>query len=184
MLGHMIDFVHAVLGEYESSSAQAQIQRPNQKIINRDTGATKSTTSDVPDLVSIHGTLRASDYVFHGASLIVNFRTGPPFPGTKPFVWVIVGENGRIEVSNESSPSIAASAAGLPTPIRVEDTTTKEIKEVPWEWEDWQEPLNPRGRSIAKIYDLYYEGKAYDAGVADFSSAAVRHAELDKLLYR
>jgi predicted dehydrogenase len=98
MLGHMIDFVHAVLGEYESSSAQVQIQRPNQKIIDRDTGATKSTTSDVPDLVSIHGTLRASDYVSHGASLTVNFRTGPPFPGTKPFVWVIVGEKCRIEV--------------------------------------------------------------------------------------
>ena len=178
-----IDFVHSVLGEFESSNAHLQIQRPNQTIINRDTGATRPAQSDVPDLVSLHGTLKSSNYVAEGASLVANFCTGPPFPGTSPFVWTITGEKGRIRLSNERGPFIQSEGSGWPTPIQVEDFASQEVKEVSWEWEDWQEPLIPRGRNIAKIYDLYYESGINDSGLVDFSDAVVRHAQLDRMLY-
>lgn len=62
--------MHSVLGEYESSSSQVQIQRPDQTIINRDNGESRFFVSDVADLVSVHGTLQSSSYVAAGASLV------------------------------------------------------------------------------------------------------------------
>ena len=179
----MIDFIHSVLGEFTSSHAHLQIQRPNQIIINKETGATRRTESDVPDLVSVHGTLESSSFVADGASLIANFRTGPLFPGTAPFAWTITGEKGRIRITNDRGPFIQSEGSAWPTPIQVEDFTTHEVKEVPWEWESWQEPLFPRGRNIAKIYDLYYDSQVKEYGVADFSGAVMRHAQLDRMLY-
>lgn len=69
----MIDFVHLALGEFESSSSHTQIQRPDQTIVNRETGERRAWTSDVPDLVSVHGTLKTSDHVQEGASLVSYF---------------------------------------------------------------------------------------------------------------
>lgn len=160
-----------------------QIQRPNQTIINRDTGATRQVVSDVPDLVSVHGTLGTSNYVTQGATLNVIFRSGPPFLGTTPFIWTIIGETGRIQVSNPRGPFIQSEASGFPTPIQVEDFKSGEVKEIDWKWEEWQQSLVARGRNIAKLYDLYYEGKALEAGAADFAGAVLRHAQIDDMLY-
>jgi hypothetical protein len=99
-------------------------------------------------------------------------------------VWTIIGEKGRVQLSNPRGPFIQSEGSGFPTPIKVEDFATKEVKEVSWEWPEWQEALVPRGRNIAKIYDLYFEGKAHEAGVADFAGAVVRHAQIDKMLYK
>lgn len=68
--GTVIDFVHFVLGEYERSSSHLQVQRPKQEIVNRDDGESRPWISDVPDLVSVHGTLASSQYVAEGASLV------------------------------------------------------------------------------------------------------------------
>lgn len=82
----MIDFVHSVLGEYTVSHAHRQIQRPQQTIVDTDTGERRPCVSDVPDLVTVHGTLQESARVAEDATLVASFRRGPPFPGTKPFV--------------------------------------------------------------------------------------------------
>lgn len=66
----MIDYVHSVLGEYVSSHAHTQIQHAKQSIINQETGEKRPFTSDVPDLVSVHGKLKPSPYVEEGASLV------------------------------------------------------------------------------------------------------------------
>lgn len=180
---HTIDYIHRVVGEYATSSVQTQIQRPNQSIIDAKTGEKKATTSDVPDLVSVHGTLKPSEYVVEGATLTGNFRSGPPFPGTTPLIWTITGEKGRIRVSNERGPFIQAAAAAKPTPIELEDFETGEVKNVPWEWEDWLEPLLPAGKCIGRLYDLWYEGQTSEFGVHDFDSGVERHKWLDSVLY-
>jgi predicted dehydrogenase len=177
----VIDFIHSVLGEFKSSNSHVQIQRPHQSIVKGD-GTTTPASSDVPDLVSVHGTLQASANVASGASLLVTFLSGPPFPGRLPFEWVMTGEKGRIRMSNERGPFIQ-SEGGANIVIQVEDFATGEVKEVPWEWESWQEPDFGRGKNIAKIYDLYFEGRAEDYGVADFPAAVSRHAQLDGMLY-
>ena len=171
------------MGEYASFNSHVQIQRPNQTIVNRETGDTKSAQSNVPDLVSVHGALKSSSYVADGASLVVSFRTGPPFPGTVPFVWIITGEKGRFRITNERGPFIQSEGSAFPTPIQVEDFATQEVREEAWEWEGWREALLPRGRNIAKMYDLYCEGQAKESALVDFAGAVVRHAELDSMLY-
>lgn len=179
----MIDFIHSVLGEYHSSNAHLQIQRPDQQVINRETGISRPTISDVPDLVSIHGTLQPSDLVRQGASLIISLKTGPPFPGTTPFVWIITGEKGRIRVSSQRGPFIQSESSEYPIPIELEDFKTDEVRQIPWQWEDWQEPLLGRGKNIAKMYDLYYEGRVEEHGLCDFEGAVRRHAQIDGMLY-
>ena len=72
----MIDFVHSILGEFEHFDSHTQLRRPQQVVYDAQTGAERHTTSDVPDLVSVHGTLKPSTHVVDGATLVINFRTG------------------------------------------------------------------------------------------------------------
>ena len=179
-----MNYLHSVLGEYSTSHAHLQIQRPNQQIVNNSTGSTRPAVSDVPDLVSVHGTLETSDVVQPGASLTVKFQTGPPFPATLPLVWTITGTQGRLRITSERAPFIGSQSDEYPIPIQLEDFETSEVKEIGWGWEDWQEPLLGRGRSTAKMYDLFAEGRAKEAGLADFDAAVRRHAQIDAMLYQ
>lgn len=179
----MIDFIHSVLDEYDSSHSHTQIQRPSQQIVNRDTGASRAVKSDVPDLVSVHGTLQASSIVNKGASLLATLQTGPPFPGTKALTWTITGEKGRVRMSIQHTAFVQTEGNTQAIPIELPDFSTGEVKQLAWEWEDWQEPVAARGRNIAKLYDLYYEGKAEEYGLCDFEGAVRRHAQIDGMLY-
>lgn len=55
--------------------------------------------------------------------------------------------------------------------IEVHDFATGEVETIEWAWEDWQKPLFSRGKNIAKLYDLLYEGRQEESGAADFESA-------------
>lgn len=114
---------------------------------------------------------------------IVNYRTGPPFPGTLPFVWTINGEKGEIRVSSERGPFLQSEASAFDIPIQVEDFSTGQVRTVSWEWEDWQQSLLPRSRNIAKLYDLYAEGRLEAESHCTLESAVVRHTQLDAILY-
>ena len=182
----VIDFIHSILGEYQTSQIHSQIQRPN-FIINHADGTKSQVISDVPDLVFLQGTLVASSLVAEGASLAATWRSGPPFPGTKPIVWTINGESGEIRVT---SPIGATIQAGIDKPsevkIEVHDHATNSVKEVEWTWEpEWQADLSPRGRNVGGLYELYAQGPeaVRKAGVADFEDAVARHAQIDKLLW-
>lgn len=74
-------------------------------------------------------------------------------------------------------------SSAFPILIETLDSSTGEVTHVDWQWEDWQESLIPRGRSIAKMYDLYAEGILARDGCATFESAVLRHKQLDKMLY-
>lgn len=195
----MIDFVHSVLGEFESSNSHVQIQHPEQAIIGADGKEKTKYTSDVPDLLSLHGTLQPSSSVARGASLvskevcfqvsitdgvqIVKFRKGPPFPGTLPFVWTINCEKAEIRITSERGPFLQSESNSYPVPIELHDFTSGEVKNVEWHWEDWQEVIGARSRNIGKLYDLYAEGKLEEASCATFDSAVLRHKQLDRILY-
>ncbi|CZT14413.1 related to transcription co-repressor GAL80 [Ramularia collo-cygni] len=181
--GHMIDFVHSALGEYVTSNSHVQIQRPHQRIVNRKTGDERPYISDVPDLVSVHGTLQSSSIVAAGASLLFNFRTGPPFPGTVPFTWDISCEKGEIRVSSERGPFLQSESNMHPILIEALSFSDGKVSRFDWQWEDWQEDLPARGRSVAKLYDLYAGGLLARDECATFESAVVRHRQLDKILY-
>ena len=177
------DYIHFVLGEFESSQAQTHIQRPHQKIVNRETGEWRAAVSDVPDLVLVHGILQSSAIVSPGAPLAINYKTGPPFPGSDPFVWIITGEKGRIRVSCPRGPLLNVQGTDNPIVIEIEDFETGEVGKVEWEWEEWQTSLPGESRNVAKLYDLFYEGRGGESGACDFVSAVQRHVEIDKILW-
>jgi hypothetical protein len=72
----VIDFVHSTLGEFKTSHSHIQLQRPQQVVYNKETGAERSVTSDVPDLGSVHGALMGSEFVIDGASLVASYKPG------------------------------------------------------------------------------------------------------------
>lgn len=68
-------------------------------------------------------------------------------------------------------------------PIEVHDFSSDEVTTFVGEWEDWQGVLPVRGKSIAKLYDLYADGSLADYACADFAAAVDRHYQLDAILY-
>ncbi|KAK5702849.1 hypothetical protein LTR97_003795 [Elasticomyces elasticus] len=185
-VGHLIDSIHSLLGEYKSFHAHAQNQRPTWTV-NSDNGSTRQTTSDVPDLVSLQGTLDgSSSFTADNASLLFSFRTGPAFPGTSPLVWTINGERGEIRVTS-SAGAYPQSEIDDPSGITIEahNHASDEVKKIEWTWgKEWQAGLFYRGRNLGTLYDLFAEGDEAmkKAKVVDFDGAVARHQEIDGLL--
>lgn len=166
--GHVIDFVHDVLGEWEDREAAStmQIQRPQLQILSADGAVVKTVQSDVPDFLAIHGRLASGKKsVVGGAPLAVTFRLGPPFKGQPAFVWSINGEKGEILLTNPSGPYIfSGHTYSEPVQIQIHDHETDEVVDVEVGWEDWQEGLPLRARSTGEIYERY--AKWWDNGAS------------------
>lgn len=166
--GHVIDFVHDVLGEWEGDrpASTMQIQRPQLRILGADGATTRTVRSDVPDFLAIHGKLAPGrKNVVGGASLAVTFRLGPPFKGQPAFVWSINGEKGEILLTSPSGPYIfSGDSYGEPVQIQIHDHETDEVVDVEVGWEDWQEDLPLRARSTGEIYERF--AKWWDNGAS------------------
>lgn len=166
--GHVIDFVHDVLGEWDAGrpASTMQIQRPHIQILGADGATTQTVQSDVPDFLAIHGKLVSRrENVVDGASLAVTFRLGPPFKGQPAFVWSINGEKGEILLTSPSGPYIfSGDSYGEPVQIQYHDHETDEVMDVEVGWEDWQEELPLRARSTGEIYERF--AKWWDNGAS------------------
>lgn len=164
--GHVIDFAHDVLGEWEGGkpASTMQIQRPRIHIQGAHGATTRTVESDVPDFLAIHGKLAPGrKNVVDGASLAVNFRLGPPFKGQPAFVWSINGEKGEILLTSPSGPYIfSGDSYREPVQIQVHDHETDEVVDVEVRWEDWQQEIPLRARSTGEIYERY--AKWWDNG--------------------
>lgn len=167
----------------------AQIQRPTFTINGAD-GSTRQTGSDVPDLISVQGTLDTSlspAYVKDNASLLFAFRTGPPFKGTSPLIWTINGERGEIRLTSSCGAYLQSEVDKTSEiVIEVHNHAADEVTKVNWAWEeDWQSALFHRGRNLGRLYDLFAQGEdaMREARVMDFDGAVRRHAEIDALLW-
>lgn len=186
----MIDYIHSVLGEFSSFQSHAQIQRPKISVLSTSFGSkdstafTKTVKSDVPDVLSIHGTLNASSLVAEGAMLSATFRTGPSFPGSPAFVWTIAGTKGEIRVISPAGPYLMSDSYGsIEKPeritIEVHDFAKDAVEIVPWDWNELQKDLSMvRGRLVADVYERFaVNGK--DGAWPRFEEAVVRREELE-----
>jgi predicted dehydrogenase len=179
----VLDFVHSVLGEYESFRAHTQIQRPQRQVVGSNTnGPKEDAKSNVPDLISIHGSLQSSLFNSNNASLDIHFQVGPPFPGTTAFTWTINGEKGAIQLSSQLGPLLQYEEEDE-IPIKLHDFETDQVEKVKWGWTVWQKGIASRGRNVAMTYDLFFKGREKEAGIADFESAVRRHGWLDGVLW-
>jgi len=200
--GHMIDFVHHVLGEFKEGkwNSLGQIQRPEVEILGgawTDIVEGKSKVlevrkTDVPDLVTTHGALNGEkEYVKEGATLDVRFRIGPSFKGQPAFTWIITGEDGEILVIAPSGPHLNSDSYGQPVTIQVHNFKTDRIENEEWDWQPYQKDLLTRGRSIAELYDRYAEWVEDGCGSVregrqwpTLEDAMRRAKEIDELLLK
>ncbi|KAF7192313.1 Galactose/lactose metabolism regulatory protein GAL80 [Pseudocercospora fuligena] len=179
VFGHVIDFIHATLGEFKNFSSRAQIQRPKVRLLSEK--GCYIVDSDVPDVVFVNGELEPSSSVAHGATLSVNFRMEPaPFPGEPAFVWTIYGETGDIRVISPDGPFLHTDSYGSPITIEVFDHATGGVVRHEWGWPDWQLQFPPRARNTAELYEQFAMGT--NGTCPDFDYAVKRHAEIDKVL--
>lgn len=156
--GHLIDSVHEVLGDWDDFHAAGQIQRPSLNIIGNDGKLSGSVESNVPDYLSVQGTLQNNkDVVAPGATLLATFRLGPQFKGEPGLVWTINGEKGELRLA-APGPYLQAGASfnGLVT-ITHHDHATDEVTDLAWDWPEWQKEYDLPVRSVSGLYERYAE---------------------------
>ncbi|KAI9657667.1 MAG: hypothetical protein M1821_002843 [Bathelium mastoideum] len=190
---HMIDFIHSVLGEFSSFQSHAQIQHPELAIRDARLGAAggsgsvlRTVKSNVPDFLSVHGTLEPSSLVTHGATLSVTYRTGPAFPGSPAFVWSIAGTKGELRVVSPAGPFLQSDSYGsVENPeritIEIHNFATNAVESVAWDWTDLEKSLTMvRGRLGADVYERFAAGGEKGKWPA-FEDAVRRHQELEEI---
>jgi hypothetical protein len=181
----VFDFVLSVVGELDPASvhAKAQLQRPEIRV--RDP-ATKEVvehmTSDVPDLLSVHGALASSAQSAPGATLSFLFRRGQPFPGTPSLVWTINCERGEIRVVAPSGIALQARAYDEPVTIQVHHFDTDKVEDVEWHWSERQEELPLLARAVSECLYAFAEGREVGDGWTGIESAAVRARMVEQFM--
>ncbi|KAL6360052.1 hypothetical protein LRP88_05750 [Fusarium phalaenopsidis] len=180
-LGHLFDQVQYILGDIGNFKSRLHLQRPNVKL--RDLATNKiieTVKSDVPDLIFATGTLKESETSQEGASVLIRFRRGQPFPGEAPLAFTINGEKGEIRLKAEGGTSLHANSYDAPVTIEVDDFETGKVEKIVWQWQDWQKELPVVSRSVATVYEKFAEGDR--KGLVSFYDALLRHEQLNELL--
>ena len=154
--GHTLDWVHEVLGEFVEFESRMQIQRPEVKFLGADGVVRKKIGTDVPDLLTVQGTLKSRPGVggaVEGALFTHVFRHGTPFKGQPGLTLTINGEKGELLVT------IGEKFLFLedPASILLHNHATDEVKEIKWDWDDWQKELPIKARGVAELYERYAE---------------------------
>ena len=167
--GHMIDYVHHVLGEFSSFQAHSAIVQKEIQITQSPDGKVLETVkSDVPDFLTVHGTLEGSN-----APLAITFQRRQPFKGTPGFMWYITGSKGEIRIT---SPKPILQAYDIGTEILVEDYASRTVQKV--EWKSEFADLPPTARNIAALYEAFAKG---ETGYPDLGLAERRSKEIEEV---
>jgi predicted dehydrogenase len=180
----VFDFVLSVVGELDpaSVSSRAQLQRPDIRVRDASTNEiVEHMTSDVPDLLSIHGAL-ASPQAVPGATLSFLFRRGQPFPGTPSLVWSINCERGEIRLESPSGLALQARAYDAPVTVQVHRFDTDSVESVDWDWSARQKELPMLARSVSECLYAFAEGREAGDGWAGVEGAAARARMVEQFL--
>ncbi|KAH7412361.1 putative oxidoreductase [Phaeosphaeria sp. MPI-PUGE-AT-0046c] len=184
-VGHTLDWVLSVVGEFEPSTvhAQTQLQRPTIRIRDPSTKEiVDNVTSDVPDLLHVQGALTASPQTVAGATLSYSFRRGQPFPGTPALVWTINCQRGEIRLVSPSGPALHASGGTEAVTIEVHHFDTDEVKNISWAWSERQKELPLLARGVSECLYAFAEGRAEGDGWASIESAAARARLIERFV--
>lgn len=144
--------------------------------------------SDVPDLIVVSGSLGDPDITQERASLQVRFRRGQQFKGEPALQWWINCEAGELRLTAPAGTSLHANSYSAPVVIEIHDYATDKVRNVAWEWPQWQEEdsLPIVSRSVAQLYEALYEDMQNGAPQTypGFFAALKRHEQLHSILSR
>ncbi|KAL9051868.1 MAG: hypothetical protein Q9162_005759 [Coniocarpon cinnabarinum] len=144
---HFIDFIQAAVGELEPSASHAlmQNQRPSIRIRHSQEDPSKQDETipkDVPDLITLHGTLPETAHVAKGASISAFFRTGQPFKGNPSLSWSLVLERAEVLLSSHAGAMLQVNVYDpIPPQIVVHEYATDEVKAIPFQFTEEQKAL-------------------------------------------
>jgi hypothetical protein len=181
----VFDFVLSVVGELDQSSlhVKTQLQRPAIRVRDPSTNEiVEHITSDVPDLLSLHGALAASPQSVPGATLSFLFRRGQPFPGTPSLVWTINCEFGEIRLVSPGGIALQASAGTESVSIQVHHFETNEVEDIEWAWSERQQELPLLAKAVSECLYAFAEGREEGNGWAGVESAAGRARLIEHFL--
>ena len=167
-LGHLIDFVELVLGEFSSFNSQLSIQRPQVDIRGSDGQVLETVMTEVADHVMLQGTLLS------GVPLSVVLRRGPPFKDDPSLNWLIHGEKGEIKVT---AAAVSMQASDDDQSIAVHNFEKDEIEVVKWDRPFGDLP--GQARNVAALYEAFADGD--NEKYPGFEHAVLRHAQLDEI---
>lgn len=181
----MFDYVQAAIGEVlkETLHVHTQLQRPDVRIRDpaQDNAIVDTVRSDVPDLLSLHGTLAGSATVTGGATVTAYYRRGQPSFGDASFTWSLTCERGEIRLVAPEGANLQANAYKQPVTIQVQhydkDGT---VEEVPWAWSDGQGELPAPARSVMTQYEAFAAGDV--TRVVSIESALSRAKQVEQLM--
>ena len=140
------------------------------------------TKTDVPDLVSFHGTIAQSSQTAPDATLSYYFRRGQPFPNTPALTWSINCENGEILITSATSMSFQASDKDGPVIIKVHYFENNQVEELKWDWSEMQKEVPIIGRDVMGCLYALADGKKEGDGWVGLEDAANHARIIDKFL--
>ena len=166
-----------------SVHSKAQIQRPEIRIRDPKTNEiVDHITSDVPDLLSVHGTIKPSPQVAPNATLSFLARRGQPFPGTPSLAWTIDFERGEIRVTSSSTSLETGDGEEEPTTIQVHYFDSDTVETIDWGWSDRQAQLPLPARSVMESLYAFADGRAAGDGWVSLEDAAKRASLIESFL--
>ncbi|GFF58529.1 galactose/lactose metabolism regulatory protein GAL80 [Aspergillus udagawae] len=173
-VGHNLESVISVLGEFKSFTSSCAISRPELDIVNYADGGKvieKSVRNTVPDQILVHGTAEESN-----AFVTINLYAGKEMPGLPRLDWRIQGEKGWLRVT---SPMAFLNVGTPETKLQLYRTESGQVEEVTVDEDEWDSLPIP-GQNIARLYEAYRKGEWYPT----FDWAVRRHELIDGMWKR
>ncbi|KAI9928365.1 hypothetical protein MW887_002403 [Aspergillus wentii] len=161
-LAALIDYVQSVVGDIipGTDHVHLQLQRPDIRIREPKTGEiTETIRSNVPDLLSLHGTLPESPYTALNATLTAYFNRGQPYPNDPSLTWTLNCEHGTIRLTAPAGIALQAHAYAEPVTISVYRFETGEVEDVQWGWDEAQLEVSVPARSVLRSLVNLAEGR-------------------------
>lgn len=180
-----LDTLLAAIGDIDPTTVQSasQIQRPSIRIRDPSTNTiSETTTSNVPDLLSLNARLAPAPHTAPNATLSFFFRRGQPFPGGSALTWILNFEHGEIKVESPTSGFLEPGSKDKPITILVHRYGDGSVEEVQWEWSAEQAGLPLMARSVSATLFAFADGKPEGEGWVGVGDAARRAVLIEKFL--
>ncbi|KAL1851205.1 transcription regulator gal80 [Paecilomyces lecythidis] len=171
-LGHILEGVAAVLGEFKSFNSLLAISRPTKDIVDRAAGnkiIEANVPNTVPDQISVQGTVSPS-----GALATINLYGGKEIPGTPQLDWRIQGETGWLRVT---SSNCAINVGSPDLKLEVFNGETGEVVALD---RDELDELPLPAQNTARLYEAYRKNEWYPT----FEWAVKRHETIEEMWKR
>ncbi|KAE8353795.1 hypothetical protein BDV28DRAFT_147733 [Aspergillus coremiiformis] len=170
-VGHSLEFIASVLGEFRTLRSFASISRPTLEIKDFSAGdvgtvVEKGACNTIPDQILLYGMVQPSD-----ALVTIKLHAGREFPGQPRLDWRIQGEKGWLRLS---SPLLFLNVGGPGIKLEIAKNETGTLEELFPETDEWDELPVP-AQNIARLYEAYRKKEWYPT----FDWVLKRHEAID-----